>query len=122
MKHSDITEKVIGAAFEVHKVLGQGFMEKVYENAMAFELRQAGLNVEQQQPIIVRYKSAVVGDYVADLVANGVVLVELKAVSGLEQVHEVQLVNYLRATGIEVGLLIDFGSSVTVKRKVFTPA
>ncbi len=68
------------------------------------------------------YKSAVVGDYVADLVVEGVVLVELKAVSGLEQVHEVQLVNYLRATGIEVGLLINFGSSVKVKRKVFTPA
>ncbi len=122
MKHSDITERIIGAAFEVHGVLGQGFMEKVYQNALAFELRQQGLGVQQQQPITVRYKSAVVGDYVADLVVGGVVLVELKAVSSLEQVHEVQLVNYLRATGIEVGLLINFGSSVTVKRKVFTPA
>lgn len=122
MKHSDITEKIIGAAFEVHGVLGQGFLEKVYENALAFELRQQGLGVQQQQPITVCYKSAVVGDYVADLVVEGVVLVELKAVSGLEQVHEVQLVNYLRATGIEVGLLINFGSSVKVKRKVFTPA
>ena len=122
MKHGDLTEKVIGAAFEVHKVLGQGFMEKVYENAMALELRQAGLNAQQQQPITVRYKGNVVGEYLADLVVEGAVLVEVKAISGLEQVHEVQLVNYLRATGIEVGLLINLGPSVTVKRKVFTPA
>ena len=122
MKHGDLTEKVIGAAFEVHKVLGQGFMEKVYENAMSLELRQAGLNAQQQQPITVRYKGNVVGEYLADLVVEEAVLVEVKAISGLEQVHEVQLVNYLRATGIEVGLLINFGPSVTVKRKVFTPA
>ena len=119
MKHDDTTQKIIGAAYEVHALLGQGFMEKVYENAMALELRKAGLTVQQQQPVTVRYKGEVVGEYLADLVVEGIVIVELKAVTELEKVHEVQLVNYLRATGLEVGLLINFGKSVTVKRKVF---
>jgi len=119
MKHDDVTEKVIGAAYEVHKLLGQGFMEKVYENAMAIELRGAGLRVEQQRPITVRYKGEVMGEYLADLVVEGEVIVELKAVAEVEKVHEVHIVNYLRATGLEVGLLINFSKSVTIKRKVF---
>jgi len=120
MLHSDITDKIIGAAYEVHGVLGQGFLEKVYENALAVELRRAGLEVEQQRPITVRYKNEVVGDYFADLVVEGAVIVELKATRSIEPVHEVQLVNYLRATRLQVGILIHFGKSVTVKRKVFT--
>ena len=96
MKHDDVTEKVIGAAYEVHKLLGQGFMEKVYENAMAIELRGAGLRVEQQRPITVRYKGEVMGEYLADLVVEGEVIVELKAVAEVEKVHEVHIVNYLR--------------------------
>jgi len=120
MLHSDITDKIIGAAYEVHGVLGQGFLEKVYENALAVELRRAGLEVEQQRPITVRYKNEVVGDYFADLVVEGAVIVELKATRSIEPVHEVQLVNYLRATRLQVGILINFGKSVTVKRKVFT--
>jgi len=120
MQHSDITDKIIGAAYEVHGILGQGFMEKVYENALTAELCRAGLDVKQQSPITVHYKGDVVGEYFADLVVESTVIVELKAVSSIEPVHEVQLINYLRATGMEVGLLMNFGKSVTVRRKVFS--
>ncbi|MEA3431430.1 MAG: GxxExxY protein [candidate division WOR-3 bacterium] len=118
-KYSDITEKIIKASYEVHNNLGYGFLEKVYENSLAIELRKMGVNVEQQKPIKVLYKDEVVGDYVADLVVEGNVIVEIKSVSQLEQPHEVQLVNYLKATGMEIGLLINFGKSVEVKRKIF---
>jgi GxxExxY protein len=121
MKHADVTEKVIGAAYEVHNALGHGFLEKVYENALALELRRAGVTVEQQYPVPARYHGELVGDYVADLVVDGKVIVEVKTVGGLEPVHEVQLVNYLKATGMEVGLLVNFGRQVEVKRKVFDP-
>ena len=120
MLHSDITDKIIGAAYEVHGILGQGFMEKVYENALAAELRRSGLDVKQQRPITVHYKGDVVGEYFADLVVESTVIVELKAVSSIEPVYEVQLVNYLRATGLQVGLLINFSKSVTIGRKVFS--
>jgi len=119
-KHTDITEKIIGAAYEVHNVLGFGFLEKVYENALAIELKQQGLSVRQQQPVQVFYKGHLVGDYVADLIVEDKIIVELKAVKLLRKTHEVQLVNYLKATRIEVGLLLNFGSSVKVTRKAFT--
>ncbi len=119
MKHEEITEKIIGAAFKVHNALGFGFLEKVYENALALELGKGGLRVKQQYPVPVRYEGELVGDYVADLVVEGKVIVEVKAVSALEPIHETQLVNYLKATGIEVGLLVNFGRQVEVKRKVF---
>ena len=119
MLHEELTEKVIGAAYEVHNTLGFGFLEKVYENALAVELRRSGLRVEQQKPVPVRYKGELVGDYVADMVVEGKAIVEAKAVSAIEPAHEVQLVNYLKATGIEVGLLVNFGRKVEVKRKVF---
>ena len=119
LKHGDITERIIGAAYEVYNTLGFGFLEKVYENAMAIELRRAGLKVEAQFPITVRYKGEVVGDYAADLVVDSCVIVELKAVSALDPVHEVHLVNYLKATGIEVGLLINFGREIQIKRRIF---
>jgi len=118
-KYSDITEKIIKASYEVHNNLDYGFLEKVYENSLAIELRNVGLNVKQQEPIKVLYKGELVGDYVADLMVEDEVIVEIKSVSKLEQVHEVQLVNYLKATGKEVGLLINFGKSVEVKRKIF---
>jgi len=118
-KYSDITEKIIKASYEVHNNLDYGFLEKVYENSLAIELRNVGLNVKQQEPIKVLYKGELVGDYVADLMVEDKVIVEIKSVSKLEQVHEVQLVNYLKATGKEVGLLINFGKSVEVKRKIF---
>ncbi|MFO7957882.1 MAG: GxxExxY protein [Candidatus Brocadiia bacterium] len=118
-RHGELTKRIIGAAYKVHNTLGYGFMEKVYENALGIELRRAGHEVRQQVPVQVSYEGEVVGDYVADLIVDGKVVVEVKAVATLDAVHEVQLVNYLKATGIEVGLLLNFGRKVEVKRRVF---
>ena len=117
-KHREITEKIIGAAQKVHNTLGYGFLEKVYQNSLVIELRTLGFDVEVEQPIAVQYRDEIVGNYVADIVVDGKVILEIKAVKELSEIHEVQLVNYLKATGIEVGLLINFGRSVTVKRRV----
>lgn len=111
-RHSRTTERIIGAAYRVYNTLGHGFLEKVYENALALELANAGMNVEQQHAAPVRYAGEVVGDYVADLVVDGKVIVEVKAAGSLEKSHEAQLINYLKATSIEVGLLINFGPEV----------
>jgi len=119
-KYSAITDKIIAAAYAVYNVLGYGFLEKVYENALYYELQKAGLNVKQQSPIQVIYDHNLVGDYYADLIVADKVIVELKAVSILDPIHEVQLVNYLKATGIEVGLLINFGQKLAIKRRVFS--
>jgi len=119
MKHSNITEKIIKAAYKVHNVLGFGFLEKVYQNALIIELGKTGLNVLSERPITVYYENEVVGEYIADIIVEGKVILELKAVKELIAIHEVQLVNYLKATGVEIGLLINFGHSVQVKRKVF---
>jgi len=119
-KHSAITDKIIAAAYNVFTVLGYGFLEKVYENALFHEIQKVGLQVKQQFPIRVVYDNVLVGDYYADLLVENKVIVELKAVSTLDPIHEVQLVNYLKATGIEVGLLINFGQKLTVKRRVFS--
>jgi GxxExxY protein len=117
-KHAELTEKIIGAAYAVHSALGYGFLEKVYENALKVELEEGGLGVEQQVGMDVAYRGRVVGEYVADMVVDGKVIVEAKAVSELGKEHEVQLVNYLKATGIEVGLLINFGRKVEVRRRI----
>lgn len=117
MKVDDLTQKIIGCAYKVHNALGPGFLEKVYENALRIELEKLGLDVKQQEPINVGYEGQVVGEYYADLWVDGRVVIELKAVQTLTQRHEVQLVNCLTATGIEDGLLLNFGSSVQVKRK-----
>ena len=117
MEINVLTELIIGCAYTVHKVLGSGFLEKVYKNAMRIELEEAGLNVTQQHSIPIHYRGQLVGDYYADLLVEKQVIIELKAVQNLLKEHEVQLVNYLVATGIENGLLINFGSSVEVKRK-----
>ena len=112
-----ITEAVIGAAYKVSNTLGSGFLEKVYENALAIELRKAGLEVVQQHPINVKYDGAIVGEFIADLLVNGEVLVELKAVKALDEIHMVQCLNYMKATGLRVCLLINFGNpKVEVKR------
>jgi GxxExxY protein len=118
-KHADLTEKIIGAFYKVYNTLGYGFSEKVYENALAIELRKLGLKVEQQARIVVYYESEVVGEYQADLVVNDVVIVELKAARQLADEHEAQLLNYLKATPIEVGLLLNFGPKAEIKRKVY---
>lgn len=119
MKYSDLTEKIIKAAYKVHNVLGFGFIEKVYQNALLIELRKTGLSILSEEPITVYYENEIVGQYVADIIVEDKVVLELKAVKELAEIHEVQLVNYLKATGIELGLLINFGHSVQVKRKVF---
>ena len=118
-RHSDLTEKVIGAAYEVYNVLGTGFLEKVYENALALELRELALTVETQSPVEVRYRGEVVGQFVADMIVEGKVVVEVKAAAALDGAHEAQLINYLKATGIGVGLLINFGPKIEIKRRVF---
>jgi len=118
-KHADLTEKIIGAFFTVYNSLGYGFSEKVYENALVLELRKLGLKVEQQKRITVYYDGQVVGEYLADIVVNGVVIIELKAVRQLLKEHEAQLLNYLKATMIEVGLLLNFGPKAEFKRKVY---
>lgn len=118
--HQELTEKIIGAAFEVHRELGAGFLEKVYENALAHELRSRGVTAAAQAEIEVRYKGEPIGVYFADLLVDGCVLVEVKATSGLDPQHEAQLLNYLKATGIKVGLLLNFGTRrLQVKRMVF---
>ena len=117
MEINALTERIIGCAYAVHNELGPGFLEKVYENALRIELEEAGLCVSQQHPIPVRYRGRIVGDFFVDLLVENQVLVELKAVRTVAKEHEVQLVNYLTATGIDDGLLINFGYSVEVKRK-----
>ncbi|HUI07293.1 MAG TPA: GxxExxY protein [Verrucomicrobiae bacterium] len=107
--HGELVKEIVGAAFEVHNVLGYGFLEKVYENALLVELAQRNSKVEAQRSLKVKYKGAVVGDYVADLVVDDQVVVELKAEAAYNKQHEAQLLNYLKATGLRVGVLINFG-------------
>lgn len=119
MKHDQITEKIIQAFYKVYNTLGYGFLEKVYENAMFIELTAMGFKVEKQKKIIVYYFGNIVGDYNADLIIEDIVTVELKANDILVAENENQLVNYLKATNIEVGLLLNFGKKPQIKRKIF---
>ena len=112
-----ITEAVIGAAYKIGNTLGSGFLEKVYENALAIEIRKCGLGVVQQHPINVKYEGAIVGEFVADLLVQEEILIELKAVKSLDEIHLAQCLNYLKATGFHVCLLINFGNpKVEIKR------
>ena len=118
MEWEELTGKVIGCAMTVHRKLGPGFLESVYQNALAHELRKARIRVECERPLVVMYDGIVVGEFSADMVVEGELLIENKAVQALVVAHEVQLVNYLNATGKELGLLINFGGSkLEVKRK-----
>jgi GxxExxY protein len=117
MREDALTKTIIGCAFKVHNTLGPGFVEKVYENALCIELQKQGLETRQQEPIEVYYDGQVVGEYYVDLWVGDRVIVEIKAVQALTKAHEVQLVNYLTATGVDTGLLLNFGPSVEVKRK-----
>ena len=113
-----LTESVIGLAMKVHRTLGPGFLESVYLNAFAYELRRAGFAIEIAQHIKVRYENVIVGDFIADVVVNDHLICELKATAGLTKADEVQLVNYLVATNRDYGLLFNFGTtSLQVKRK-----
>ncbi len=118
-KHSDITDKIIKAFYAVYNSLGYGFLEKVYENSLFIQLKELGLSGEKQKPIDVYFKGQKVGEYFADIVVEEKVIVELKACESICEEHEAQLTNYLRATNIEVGLLLNFGKTPQVKRKVF---
>lgn len=117
MLHEELTKEIIACAYNVHNTLGTGFLEKVYENAMMIELADHGFEASQQFPVPVHYKNILVGDFYADIIVERKIVVEIKAVEKLAPIHEVQLVNYLKGTNNEIGLLINFGSSVTVKRK-----
>lgn len=118
--HADITEQIIGAAFEVYKVLGYGFLERVYQRAMQVELRLRGLQCELERRIDVQFKGELVGDYSADLFVGNCVLVELKVAKTYRHDDEPQLLNELKATGVKVGILINFGrTQVDFKRMVF---
>ncbi len=114
----EITEKIIGCAYSVANSLGCGFLEKVYENALVYELKEKGLNVIQQKPIKIYYKGALVGEYVADLLVEERILVELKAVQDLDDVHVAQCLNYLRATGFKTCLLLNFAKPELHVRRI----
>jgi len=121
MQFADLTEKIIGCAYDVYNTLGSGFLESVYEQSMLIELRHKGLDARHQVHLDVHYRGVAVGCFAPDIIVNDIVIVELKAIESLAKAHEAQLVNYLTATGKQVGLLINFGpDGVTVKRKVRT--
>ena len=121
MKYEELTEKIIGYAYQVYNTMGSGYLESVYEKCLLIELRRAGISAASQHAIQVTYEGEIVGDFIADIFVEGKVIVELKAIRQLSTIHEVQLVNYLTATNTEVGLLINFGATkVEVKRKVKT--
>jgi GxxExxY protein len=117
--HADVTGLILKAFYHVYNALGYGFLEKVYENAMLRTLQKWGIEVAQQVPIKVYFEGEEVGEYFADLIVAGCVIIELKAAEGLVSAHEAQLLNYLKATNIEVGLLLNFGEKPQFRRKVF---
>jgi len=108
MENEDLTYKIRGAIFEVNRILGHGFLEKVYENALMIELQERELKAESQVPISVQYKNREVGEYFADIVVEDKVILELKALESLQKIHEAQLLNYLKATDYKVGYLVNF--------------
>jgi GxxExxY protein len=118
-KHKELTDKIIQAFYYVYNELGFGFLENVYQNAFYFELQNKGFKVESQKAIDVFYQTQLVGKYKADLIVNDLVILELKAVDYLVEEHELQLINYLKATDIEVGLLLNFGMKPEIRHKVF---
>ena len=118
MKHKELTAKIIECAFKVHKNLGFGFLESIYRNALMIELSKAGLQADMEKKIRVHYDGQSIGDFVADVIVENKIILELKCIKQNNPMHEAQLVNYLKATGIEVGLLINFGEQVEIKRKV----
>jgi GxxExxY protein len=121
-KQYDLCGQVIGAAMKVHSALGPGFLESVYQNALIWELRKGGLKADAQRPISARYNGQIVGAFAADLLVNDSLIIELKAIQSLAKAHEVQLVNYLVATGIDEGLLLNFGAEhLEFKKKFRTP-
>ncbi|MDD2987072.1 GxxExxY protein [Flavobacterium sp.] len=120
MLHQEITDLIIKAYYNVYNKLGYGFLERVYENAMLIELKKMGLTCEKQKAVTVYYHEEIVGDFFADIIVNNTIIVELKACKVLHEKHEIQVINYLKATQIEVALLLNFGKIPQVKRKIFS--
>ena len=118
-KHSELTEKIIKVFYKVYNTLGYGFLEKVYENALLLELKNLNLQASSQEPIKVLYNGVIIGEYFADVLVEGKVILEIKAARTLTEEHEAQLLNYLKATIIEVGLLLNFGPRPEIRRKAF---
>jgi GxxExxY protein len=121
-KHKELTGNIINAFYQVYNTLGYGFLEKVYENALAHELRKRGFKVTQQTPLTVFYDGVVVGEYFADLFVDDSVILELKAADAIAKKHESQLINYLKASNIDVGLVLNFGPKPDISRKVYVIA
>jgi len=119
LKHKEVTDQILSGFYEVYNELGRGFLESVYENALTLLLKEYGLSVKTQEELNVRFHGQLVGVFRADMIVEGKVLLELKAVRSLDAVHEAQLLNYLKATGIEIGLLLNFGNTPEFKRRVF---
>ena len=117
MKKEDLTYKIRGAIFEVNRILGHGFLEKVYENALMIELKEKGLKAESQVPISVQYKKKEIGEYFADIVVEDEVILELKAIESLQKIHEAQILNYLNATDYKLGFLVNFTHPKAVIRR-----
>jgi len=118
--HQELTSEIISAFYKVYNTFGFGFLEKVYENALKYELEKMRLKVDKQKPITVYYDDLTVGEYFADLIVEDKVIIELKAAEALIEEHELQLINYLKATEIEVGLLLNFGKKPEIRRKIFS--
>ena len=118
--HKDTTDIILKSYYKGYNNLGYGFLEKVYENALLYELRNQGLDCEKQKPIKVYYEQIQVGEYYADIIVNECIILELKASESIAEEHEFQLINYLKATEIEIGLLLNFGKKPEFKRKIFT--
>jgi GxxExxY protein len=121
MKHQKITGQIIQSVYKVHNTLGFGYLENVYQNSLLIELEKNGLKAVKEIPIQVSYDGRIVGEYVADILVEEQIILELKSVKALHPAHEAQLINYLKATNLEVGLLINFGERVDIKRRVLTP-
>jgi GxxExxY protein len=117
--HADLTDKVLGACFEVARELGAGFLESVYEKALIVALRQKGLHIEAQVPLKVKFRGVIVGEFFADILVENKLIIELKSVSAIRPEHQAQVINYLKATDIRIGLLINFGNPKLEYRRVY---
>jgi len=119
MEFKELSEKIIGCAYQVYNKMGFGFLESVYEKCLLIELRKAGIRAESQKPITVTYENEIVGEFVADIIVEDIIILELKSLRQIVKAHEIQLVNYLVATGKPVGLILNFGEKrVEIKRKI----
>lgn len=118
--HQDLTKSIIGLYYDVYNELGYGFLEKVYHNAMLIEFKKRGFEIDDRKKLNVLYKNEIVGEYIPDIIVNNKVIIELKTVEYLIEIHENQLLNYLKATDCEVGLILNFGKDPQFIRKIFT--